>query len=130
MRDRLRPGGDAEAVEVQARPFERRCRAEGRGRGEAGCRLLDLNAKAELAARLAFVQSPQRPHRFAPLVEPWSERARRGEVLERFAREPGAPRELEHVAELAVAQRGFERFALRLTQSADEMEAEPHRAPG
>ena len=91
-------------------------------------RFFDLHRASEFAARFAFVQTPQRPHRLAPRIEPGRKRVCRCQILEPLAREARAACEIDDVFELAPAfECGLEFLALRFTHPAHEMKSESQR---
>ena len=82
---------------------------------------LDLHHAPEFAARLPFVQTTQRPHRFAPGGVPRGKRACDREVFERFLCELRASGEVEHVLERSGVERGLKLLALRFAKAANEV---------
>ena len=124
MRDRLHARGDAGAPQVERGLFERRERCERRRR------LVDGHRAPEFAARFAFVEPAQRPHRFAPRGEPGCERARGGEIFQRVLTETGARRKLVEAGKRRAGECCFEPLALPFTQPAHHVKAQTRRTLG
>ena len=101
VRDRLNARGQAGSPEVEGGFFERGQRGEGRGR------FVDGHRPAEFAARLAFVEPAQGPHRLAARSEPGCERAGDREIFERVLAQRRARREVVEAFERPRAQRRF-----------------------
>ena len=87
-------------------------------------------SRAELAARFAFVDAAQRPHRFAPRSVPRRERTGDGEVLERFASPAACAARNRAGRRTRLPDRRFEPLSLRLAHAAHEMETQAQRAVG